>query len=668
MSALDRALSRSRSVSTSAHSYALQLKRAGSLPDVFANATAGLGAYGQFSQFQDQGANKQRYSQYRGWVYSAINALATEAAMQPVKAGKMTDPDKAGSPSGTKAYLKSRNENRIKGFELNKMPERWRSKAADNNLEIIPDHAILDVLQKPNSIQHGFQFVYSFVANLCLTGWGYILGGTNEEGKLEFFSVPTTWITPDHTDGAFSKFWLQNPKNPIAGQGVELTRDQVGFAYLPNPADPLLALAPANAQMLAIKIDDHIQTSQAAFFENSVFPGAIVTMGKNPHPDVPGGVRPRLTAPQRRQVYGAIKKVMGGVANYGNPAIVDGLIESIERLQASQNEIGWEKSEKAVRTRILSAFSVHPFILGEEMAGSYAQAYVVGERFCKKVNVFLALLSELMTNFAPDFLPDIKKPNSKPSKKDEGKDKLLIWWEEASVKDPSMEKSLWEGARTRGDITQNEFRAFMGQPPDTDKNESVIDKSSLMSITSIAAQVTGGTLLPDQAMAILIGMGLPDDVAKKIAGTGPAQADDSEVDDQDPNHLAGYQQGLDDAGDAMDSDSFKSAVESYLGLEDIIQKSAVLNLEVKSQFAPGDVHRVGKVLAREVMPGYGQIYSRNLDDGEVELWYVGGDGDPLGFGNKVEEELMDINGVAKIYYESESYPKDNDWVQIYPKK
>ena len=202
-------------------------------------------------------------------------------------------------------------------------------------------------------------------------------------------------------------------------------------------------------------------------------------MGKQPHPDVPGGIRPRLTPAQRRQVYGAIKKVMSGVSNYGNPAIVDGMIESIERLSATQNEIGWEKSEKSVRTRILSAFAVHPFILGEEMAGSYAQAYVVGERFCDRVNVFLALLSQLMTNFVPVLLD--KSSEKAANRKTEANDDLVVWWEEAQVKDPSMEKSLWEAARQRGDVSQNEFRAWMGIGPDEDGDEAAIDKTNLLS-------------------------------------------------------------------------------------------------------------------------------------------------------------------------------------------
>lgn len=566
MSAISAALSRVRAVSNSAYAQSVHLKKAGTLPDIFDNAVAGLGSYAQFAEFQDQGANKQRYSQYRGWVYSAVNALAMKAAMQPFQIGRKVSKAK---PKGTKDYGLQNPLNLLKEFQLKKMPGSIRSKSYDANIELLTEHPFHKVLHKPNSMQHGYQFVYSFVANLCLTGWGYVIGGVNEDGDPEIYSVPTTWVTPDHTTeaGAFGKFWIQNPKNPVAGRGIPIDRENVEFAYLPNPTDPLMALAPANAQMLAIKVDDHIQTSQAAFFENSVFPGAIVTMGKQPHPDVPGGIRPRLTPAQRRQVYGAIKKVMSGVSNYGNPAIVDGMIESIERLSATQNEIGWEKSEKSVRTRILSAFAVHPFILGEEMAGSYAQAYVVGERFCDRVNVFLALLSQLMTNFVPVLLD--KSSEKAANRKTEANDDLVVWWEEAQVKDPSMEKSLWEAARQRGDVSQNEFRAWMGIGPDEDGDEAAIDKTNLQAVTGIAAQVTAGTLQADQAKGILRGLGLPKDLINDIVGDGPAVEEDTGYADDGSS--------MGDVGDGIDTEE-KSV--KLLDVDSVIKKSLALSVEV----------------------------------------------------------------------------------------
>lgn len=526
-SSLELILRSNASRSALVESTGLVLKKAGQLPDVF--GAGSVGGYSQFS-YQDQGAQQRRYSQYRGWVYSAIHALATEASKQPVLVGRMGNPKTPGSTKlyPSVLYPSAFGERDLPQMLRNKMPQGLRHKTADSELQVIANHSLVDLLERPNRIQYKMQFVYSFVANLCLTGWSYIIAGTSEEtGELEFYSLPTSWVIPDHSKGAFQQFRIVNPKNAAAGANQPpLDRSQVAFAYLPNPSDPLSALAPAMAQNLAIQIDDHIQSSQAMFFENGLFPSAIVTIGKNPHPDVPGGIRPRLTPEQRRQVYAAIKKVSIGEANYGNPAIVDGMIESIERCSATQNEMGWEKSEKATRTRILSAFGVHPFILGEEMAGSYAQAFIVQDRFCQRVNLFLDMLSTIMTDFAPPLL-DKSAAGKAPKPKTKGK--LIVWWEEAKAVDQQREQQEWDSARGRDDVSQDEIRARMGLPPDEDRNQAVINKTSIAPIAAVAAQVKKGELTPEQGEMLLIGAGLPDDMAKKIAGPGPTEEEKAQA-------------------------------------------------------------------------------------------------------------------------------------------
>lgn len=489
MSIITKSLSRMDVIYNDAYAYGEKKRRSGSKFETV-NPFDPTGA-GHYLGNQLQGASEARYSLFRGWVHAAVNALAMSAASSDCNVGKLRSKSDKDGP------------NRLKTYQRRRMPEFLRNKAAEEEMEVMASHPLLASLEHPNSMQGRWQFVYSFVCNLCLTGWGFIITSPKEDSKdeWEFYSVPSTWIRPDHSEGAFSKFYIVNPKQP--GEGFPLDREQVQFAHLPNPSDPMGALSPAGAQLNGIKIDDYIQSSQQVFFKNGVFPSVLVTVGKDPHPNVPGGLRPRLTPGQRRQVYSAIRKVMSGVSNYGEPAILDGFIDKIERLSATQNEMGWEKSEKAVRTRILSAFGVHPFILGEEMAGSYAQAYIVQDLFFDRVNTFLSMLSNLMTQFAITITGDKN---------------LSVWWEEKEARAPDMEKSLWEGARSRDDVTQDEFRAYMGLPPDEDGNETHIPKQSLQAVTAVATSVASDAISPEQGKAILEGLGIPSDLAKKIAG------------------------------------------------------------------------------------------------------------------------------------------------------
>lgn len=500
MSTMTTALARSRGVVEESYHSALSLKAAGAL------SFASPPGFSQFSQFADDAKTRERYSLFRGWLYAAVNALASEAAGQPVVVAKLKG---KGKPTGQKSIR-------------DRMTTAARTKSASQEFEVVVDHPLIDLLEQPNAIQTRWSFVYSFIANLNLTGWGYIVGGENEDGKFEFYSLPTNWIKPDHSEGLFSRFRVVDPANPSAGQTEEwLTRDNVVFAMLPNPADPRMAFPPANSQIRSIRIDDKIQESQMRFFENGIFPGAIVTIGKDPHPDVPAGIRPRLTAAQRRQVMGAVQKVMSGVANYGNPAIVDGLIESIERLSMTSNEMGWEKSEDKVRTRILSAFGVHPYILGEPVGvGGYAQVVNIEKRFYKRVNTFLDMLGTVVTQFVG---PAMSKTKAGPKKK-EVRDDLLIWWEECQAVDPSLRWSNLNAARTRGDVSRNEIRAELNLPPDETGGDQTRQYSSadITAIVAVQGAVGQGAVTPQQAAAIyetLMDMNPAD--AKKIAGKAP---------------------------------------------------------------------------------------------------------------------------------------------------
>lgn len=450
---------------------------------------------GLWATSRHQGSNRRRYALFRGWLYAAVNALAHESASQNVHIGRFMG--SAPNPS----MERRRRPSTVKHAEL--------------ELEIIPDHPLLESINEPNPVQRRWQFVYNFVANLNLTGWSYVVAGESEEGRIEFYSLPTTWVTPVHKEYPMSHFKIQNPDNPSATIDNKelLDRTQVGFAYLPDPSDPLSAMPPAQSQSLAIRIDDHIQTSQEKFFNNGVFPSVIVSIGKDPHPEVPGGIRPRLTGPQRRQVMGAVRKVMAGVANYGNPAIVDGMIDKIERLSATQNEMGWDKSEMAVRTRILSSFGVHPYILGEPMnIGGYAQAYMIERRFCKRVNAFLAMLSEMMTGFLGPMTNEDER--------------TVIWWDECEPLDPSLKWQNLREARRMGDISRNEFRAELGLPPDdTGGNRNhQYTAGDINSIVQVQREVSKGDITPEQAIQIyMTAFDMAKEEAEEIAGEAPKE-------------------------------------------------------------------------------------------------------------------------------------------------
>jgi len=442
--------------------------------------------------------DKRGYELFRGWLYAAVNALASEGASQPVRVGRVTG--------------EAREEAKADAITRTKVLNRFGVKSRNRDLEVLVDHPAIELLASPNRLQDRWRFVYAFIANLNLTGTSPIVLA-ERDGSLELYCLPSTWVEPIHRERPFSGFLVGAPSVPAQNK-IALPPESVVYVQLPDPANPLAGLSPAETQMRAIRVDEHIQSSQEQFFRNGIFPSVIVTIGTNPHPDVQPGIRPRLTAEQRKQVIQAIKKVMSGVANYGNPAIVDGLIEKIERLSATQHEIGWEKSEKIVRNRILSAFGVHPFILGEPMnVGGYAQAYVIQEQFCRRVNTFLDLLSSVVTQICRRVYSD---------------QSLLVWW------------------------------AMLGLPPDETGGDRLRQWSTgdVTALLNALSQMNQGNIAPEQLQAVLeVVFDLdPEEARKLVVGSmGEDLGGGSDSDTKILHRLASVQ--VDGLGDRLVKDA-----------------------------------------------------------------------------------------------------------------
>ena len=498
MNAISKARSMSSALVNGARRTGIRIKQSGGMIDRI--APTGLTGWDGFTE---HAKNRDYYSMFTSWVYAAVNALSSEAGKQPVNIGRLKariEEAEKRRPGGSKAHL------------LQRMTQTMRRKAEQSaDVEVLASHPLTRTMDRPNPMQFRSQLVYSFVANLNLTGRAYIVRDETDEGPT-FWCPPTTWVRPIHDEkkGPFSSFMVVNPRSGSFGTEAQkpLPAEQVAMAYLPNPSDPLGCISPASSQSAAIRVDDRIQTCQERFFDNAPFPSVIVTIGKDPHPDVPGGIRPRLTAQQRRQVTGAIKRVMGSVANYGNPAIVDGLIEAITPFTMNQREIGWERSEQTLKQRILSAFCVHPFLLGEPLGvGGYAQAFLIKERFCDRLNVFLDLLGLVMTELV---------------QRTEGNEDVIVWWDEAKPSDPSMEWQNWHYARDKGDVTPNEHRAKLGLPPMEAIESAVLTSGAITgSVIQLMTAVGQGVIQPDSGKAILRAMGIAASQAEDIVGSPP---------------------------------------------------------------------------------------------------------------------------------------------------
>jgi hypothetical protein len=169
----------------------------------------------------------------------------------------------------------------------------------------------------------------------------------------------------------------------------------------------------------------------------------------------------------------------------------------------TDQEMGWDKSEKSVKRAILSTFGIHDFILGEHTPGSYAQARIIKGVFYDRVNSYLDMLSIVLTNLAQTI------ENSKS---------LLVWWERCQATDPQEENKMYVQGRKTNDISSNEFRAQVGLPPDEDRNEAIITPMIAPHVKEMIFSLSKGEASHDQALAYFEGLGVSTELAERLAG------------------------------------------------------------------------------------------------------------------------------------------------------
>jgi len=391
------------------------------------------------SMFGSSQARQQRQN-YRdasdGWASVAVNAIAKRGSAQPFMVGKF-----------------GKQKRTVAGRKLPEWIEA-KSHRMNVNVEIEQDHPLAKMFDRPNKVQGRWEFLFTTIANLLISGEFYWVGGIDDSGdepKLELWSVPSSWVEDRHEGGLFTGYSL---KLPGSFEGIPLEPEQVIRGYMPDPANPLKgSQSTVGTQSKAIRIDQKIQTSQDAAFDNGIFPHMAVSVGQTIGPDgKPTGQRPVLTGAQRRQIAGAVRRVMGRVTNSGEVAILDGLIENIFRIDSKNAEMDWLNSGKQVKERIFQAFQLNPLNVGEAIASTRAAAAVADRHFCDVVvNPLLNLIGSAGNSWANIVFPD---------------DGLIVWVEPCEPTDEELQLRQWQVGLQNGEVEKGEYRTHvLGLPP-----------------------------------------------------------------------------------------------------------------------------------------------------------------------------------------------------------
>lgn len=419
--------------------------------------------------FRRTAKQKEFFSQFQGWVYACTDLIARRIAGQNIRVGEIED-----SEAQKNIFLALKEGRKFHEGEIN----------------LIPNHPLLDHFHNPNPAQSKFTFLYSWVINLLLSGEGYIVK-EGEGEDIKSWTIPTSWITPLHEKGMFSAFKLSFDSFTEAKR---LEPENVARWYLPHPTSLKNAYSPLEAIIRPVRIDDNIQESQEQMFSRGMFPQVAISIGQTVGADgKPSGRRPRLTGVQRRQLIGAVLEIWRNSVGQGDPAILDGLIDKIEKLDRSPREMDWEKSGEIVKKRITQIYRVNPIVLGEITGVNRAQAAVAERLLCSNaLNPLISTASEALTEFYSGMYESNKK--------------LAVWIDPATPVDPELRDKRLNEARKRNDISKNEWRSEYGFPPEDEQIERSPLASTVGGMTgsaNILTQVGQGLIAPDAASQLL---------------------------------------------------------------------------------------------------------------------------------------------------------------------
>lgn len=367
----------------------------------------------------------RQYNAFKDIPYTAIRPIAVKIAGQVIHAGL------SGREEFSEGIVTKRRRLRRKRFD-----------SAD--IEPKEDHEVLDLIMEPNEYMTRWALLYCTVASICLTGRSY-WWATRTGGKMELWYLPTHWVRPVHEEsGPFAKFRVQPPG---VTAGWDVPAKEIAYFPYPDPSNPLLSFSSLQAQARVVNTDDKIQEAQHASMSNVINPKVVLHAGRLE--DIPGatGTQPRilLTPEQRKDLIEAIKLAYRGPSNFGEPIIVDGLIDQVTPFMQSPSELDFSQSSATTEQRIMRGFGVNPIVAGQIEGANRASAAVAHEGFyALVVNPLIELISEVLTvTFRRYFEPN-----------------LAVWIEPATVDDQDLTLRRVQLVAQNNAITIGELRRY----------------------------------------------------------------------------------------------------------------------------------------------------------------------------------------------------------------
>lgn len=266
-------------------------------------------SYSPFSSLGYSGDKDEMLKHYSSWVYACVSIIA-----------------KATSKARFRLYL---------------------NRGADE-LEEIPSHPIIDLIENPNPFDTKTEFLYRAVSHIQLTGDSFIYLAKNKFGSVKEMYVlqpEKIEIVPDAVD-FISSYLLNDLK-----QKEEFKVDEILHFKLPSPNSPYYGASPLMACAMSVDIDEYQHKYQMKFYQNSAIPPIVLETEQG------------LDEASVKRLRRDWERLHRSDGNSGRTAILERGLK-VKSVGISPRELDWLSSNRMTRDDILSIYGVPPALLG----------------------------------------------------------------------------------------------------------------------------------------------------------------------------------------------------------------------------------------------------------------------------------------------------------------
>lgn len=316
-----------------------------------------------------------------------------------------------------------------------------------NRVEV-EQHALLDLLSRPNPLQGGAQMFET------LFGYYLIAGNAYLESVSPFTGVPKELyaLRPDRMKVVPSAQGL--PQAYVYAVGSRETRfavdaltgmsREIMHAKTFNPVDDWYGMSPIEAACFSLDQHNEAGRWNSRMLFNGARPsGALVY---NPGGDAPD----TLTTEQREALRAELERFTSGSENSGKPMILEGGLDWRE-MSLSPKDMDWLAGKDVSAREIALAFHVPPQLVGIE--GSLTFANFEQARLALYDDAVLPLLDAFKDELNRWLVPQFG-------------DNLCLEYDADEI--PALEprrREKWETVKTADFLTVNEKRMAVGYEP-----------------------------------------------------------------------------------------------------------------------------------------------------------------------------------------------------------